>query len=315
MEEQTKACACDKASEEELAARLGQVLDEYGNTPGALIPVLQIAQGIYGYLPVHVIKRIAASLGIPYSRAAGVTGFYSFFSTTPRGKHLIRVCLGTACYVRGGKQVLDQIKKLTGVDVGDTTPDGMFSLEVARCFGACGLAPVITIDEDVHQRVKPAVLRRILDRYRRERPIERNRSRERHEALTLPVDTEPTLTDRIESFDEFEQAVILARGAAEADSVGERVEITMHMGTCGIASGARDVLIEIVDELEKGEAGNVILHRSGCRGLCAHEPMCTVTDQRGRHFCYGDLDGKKARRIIQDHVLRGTPVAEYMVKG
>jgi NADH:ubiquinone oxidoreductase subunit E len=113
-----------------------------------------------------VLKRIALSLGKSYSEVAGVVGFYSFFSTVPRGKHLVRVCLGTACYVRGGKQVMEALKQEMGIDVGGTTPDGLFTLEVARCFGACGLAPTIMIDEDVHQRAKPLKLRGILDMYR-----------------------------------------------------------------------------------------------------------------------------------------------------
>jgi NADH:ubiquinone oxidoreductase subunit E len=155
-----------KASEPELLARLDGVLAEYKAKPGALIPVLQIAQGIYGFLPEKVLKRIALALGKSYSEVAGVVGFYSFFSTVPRGKHLVRVCLGTACYVRGGKQVMEALKQEMGVEVGGTTPDGLFSLEVGRCFGACGLAPTIMIDEDVHQRVKPLKLREILDSYR-----------------------------------------------------------------------------------------------------------------------------------------------------
>jgi NADH:ubiquinone oxidoreductase subunit E len=161
------ACACGvKATEAELLARLDEVLAEYKGKPGALIPVLQIAQGIFGFLPEKVLKRIALSLGKSYSEVAGVVGFYSFFSTVPRGKHLIRVCLGTACYVRGGKLLLETLKKELEVEVGGTTPDGLFSLEIARCFGACGLAPTLMIDEEVHQRVKPLKVRAILEGYR-----------------------------------------------------------------------------------------------------------------------------------------------------
>ncbi len=167
MNNEAGKTACEeKASEAELLQRLDQVLAEYRGKSGALIPVLQIAQGIFGYLPELAMKRIALGLGKSYSEVAGVVGFYSFFSTVPRGKHLIRVCLGTACYVRGGKRVLEAAQKELGIDVGGTTPDGTFSLEVARCFGACGLAPTIMIDEDVHQRVKPLKLREILDGYR-----------------------------------------------------------------------------------------------------------------------------------------------------
>ncbi len=160
-------CGCgEEASEEELLARLDEVLEEYQAKPGALIPVLQIAQSLFGYLPEVALKRIALGLKKSYSEVAGVVSFYSFFSTTPRGKHLVRVCLGTACYVRGGKRVLDTLKQKLGVDVGETTKDRLFTLEVARCFGACGLAPAIMINEDVHHRVKANKLDTVLAKYR-----------------------------------------------------------------------------------------------------------------------------------------------------
>jgi NADH:ubiquinone oxidoreductase subunit E len=166
MTQQTEVCKCGaEASEEELLARLDEVIADYRDKPGALVPVLQIAQGRFGSLPESALRKISLGLGKSYSEVAGVVSFYSFFSTQPRGKHMIRVCLGTACYVRGGKQVLEAIQKKLGIDVGETSEDRMFSLDVARCFGACGLAPAIMIDEDVHQRVKPAKIQAILDLY------------------------------------------------------------------------------------------------------------------------------------------------------
>lgn len=170
-------CQCgEEVSEEELLARLDTVLEEYRDKPGALIPVLQIAQSIFGYLPEVALKRIALGLNKSYSEVAGVVSFYSFFSTKPRGKHLVRVCLGTACYVRGGKRVLDTLKQKLNIDVGETTADRLFTLEVARCFGACGLAPAIMIDDDVHHRVKPNRLDAVLDPYRNGDAAEQKRS-------------------------------------------------------------------------------------------------------------------------------------------
>jgi NADH:ubiquinone oxidoreductase subunit E len=161
-------CSCGEvASEESLLSRLDEILAEYRFRDGGLIPVLQIAQGLFGYLPEHVLRHIARGMDKPYSEVAGVVGFYSFFSTQPRGEHVIRVCLGTACYVRGGKQVLDALRKELAIDVGETSEDKVFTLEIARCFGACGLAPAIMIDDDVHQRVKPARIRQILAPYRK----------------------------------------------------------------------------------------------------------------------------------------------------
>ncbi len=166
VQERNPGCAgCEEASEEELLRRLDEVIASYKTRPGALIPVLQMAQGIFGYLPEVALKRIARGLGKSYSEVAGVVSFYSFFSTVPRGRNLIRVCLGTACYVRGGMKVLEALKKHLGIDVGETTPDREFSLEVARCFGACGLAPVITVNDNVHHRVKPTRVAEVLAQY------------------------------------------------------------------------------------------------------------------------------------------------------
>ncbi len=162
----TPCTACQEVTEQERLAQFDDVLQQYANQPGALIPVLQIAQRMFGYLPEAALKKVATVLKKPYSEVAGVVGFYSYFSTVPRGKHLIQVCLGTACYVRGGKEVLAAMKDALRIEVGETTADRLFSLDVGRCFGACGLAPVIMIDNDVHQRVRPARIGRILDEYR-----------------------------------------------------------------------------------------------------------------------------------------------------
>jgi len=174
MTEAVKSCACcaEEPTEEELLERLDEVIAQYKGKPGALIPVLQLAQGIFGYLPEVAMKRIALGLNKSFSEVAGVVSFYSFFSTKPRGKHVVRVCLGTACYVRGGKAVLDAIKGRLGIDVGETTEDRVFSLEVARCFGACGLAPAMSIGDEVYKRVRPSRVPEILAKYRETAPVE-----------------------------------------------------------------------------------------------------------------------------------------------
>ena len=153
------------ASEKELLARLDEAIAETRQLPGALIPLLQVAQGLFGYLPETALKHICTGLNKSYSEVAGVVGFYSYFSTTPRGRHTIRVCLGTACYVRGGKRVLETFKHTLGIDVGQTTPNRQFSLEVVRCLGACGLAPTCLVDNAVHQIIKPNNIPAILQKY------------------------------------------------------------------------------------------------------------------------------------------------------
>jgi NADH:ubiquinone oxidoreductase subunit E len=164
--ESVRCTACHDVTDKERYAQLDDVLEQYRDVPGALIPVLQIAQAIFGYLPDAALRRISVALGKSYSEVAGVVGFYSFFTTVPRGRHIIRVCLGTACYVRGGKDVLAALRTALRVEVGETTPDQVFSLDVGRCFGACGLAPVIMIDDDVHERVRSGQLLGILEKYR-----------------------------------------------------------------------------------------------------------------------------------------------------
>ena len=145
--------------------RLDAIIEKYKGKPGGLIPVLEEAQVALEYLPISVQKKIAGGLNLPLSRVYGVVTFYSFFTMTPRGKHTVRICLGTACYVRGGKALSDQLKKEFGIEEGETTPDRMFTLETVRCLGACGLGPVIVVDENVHGRVKPAKVKEILSQY------------------------------------------------------------------------------------------------------------------------------------------------------
>ncbi len=162
------SCAADaEVSEEHLLEHLDGVLEEYRGKPGALIPVLQTVQTMFGYLPQSALRRIATALGKPYSEVAGVVGFYSFFSTVPRGKYLVRVCLGTACYVRGGKQVLDAVKKHLGIDVGqNNAATASFRSRWAAASAPAGWPPVVMVNDDVHQRVKPARINELLKGYR-----------------------------------------------------------------------------------------------------------------------------------------------------
>ena len=166
MEEQkTTTCCCCDNSEEGLLNLLKERATEYRGQEGALIQVLHMAQGIYGYLPLEVQTVVAEALAIPLAEVSGVVTFYSLFSTQPRGKHTVRVCLGTACYVRGGKKIVERLKELLDVEIGDTTKDRQFTFEVARCIGACGLAPAMSIDDQMYKQVNPDKLEQILARY------------------------------------------------------------------------------------------------------------------------------------------------------
>ncbi len=146
-------------------SKLYEIIARYKGKPGGLIPVLEEAQVALEYIPMSVQKVIARGLNLPLSRVYGVVTFYSFFTMTPRGRHTVRVCLGTACYVRGGKVLAETIEKNFGVKEGETTPDRKFTYESVRCLGACGLGPVIVVDNDVHGRVKPGKVKEILNSY------------------------------------------------------------------------------------------------------------------------------------------------------
>jgi NADH:ubiquinone oxidoreductase subunit E len=162
------SCSCQcEPDENEKISQISDFIERYKHREGSLIQVLHVAQQIYGYLPMHVQRIIADGLDLSLSEVSGVVSFYSFFSTMPKGEHIIRVCLGTACYVRGGKNLVDSLANMLEVDIGGTTDDKLFSLEVARCIGACGLAPAMMIDDKVYKQVSPAKLGSILASYRK----------------------------------------------------------------------------------------------------------------------------------------------------
>ena len=149
----------------EQVAKLDAIIAKYKGKPGGLIPVLEEAQVTLDYLPVSVQRRIADGLSLPLAQVYGVVTFYSFFTMKPRGRHTVRVCLGTACYVRGGKAIAESIVKDFKVEEGETTQDRRFTYETVRCLGACGLAPVIVVDENVHGRIKTQKMKSVLDEY------------------------------------------------------------------------------------------------------------------------------------------------------
>ncbi|MBR1870626.1 MAG: NAD(P)H-dependent oxidoreductase subunit E [Kiritimatiellae bacterium] len=145
--------------------QLREVIASLKGQAGALMPILQKAQGIYGYLPYEVQKIISDETGIPMEKIYGVATFYSQFSLNPKGKYRISVCLGTACYVKGSGDIYNALQQKLGIKGGECTPDGKFSLDACRCIGACGLAPVMSINEDVHGRLTVDDLDKILAQY------------------------------------------------------------------------------------------------------------------------------------------------------
>ncbi|MDI6710169.1 MAG: NAD(P)H-dependent oxidoreductase subunit E [Thermoanaerobacterales bacterium] len=158
-----------KASPAEMRYRaLDKFIERYGSRPGGLVRVLQKAQDLFGYLTPEVQVYVADRMCLPIGHVNGVATFYAGFVTAPRGRYTISVCRGTACYVKGAQDIFERFKELLGVDDDGTTADGLFTLRSTRCLGACGLSPVITVNEDVHGNLTADMITPLLDRYRRE---------------------------------------------------------------------------------------------------------------------------------------------------
>jgi NADH:ubiquinone oxidoreductase subunit E len=149
-----------------ISRQIQKVIDDTRGKSGALIRVLQQTQGFVGYLPPPVLEIISRYLKVPLSEVYGIVSFYHFFTMVPKGRHVIQVCLGTSCYVKGGQKVLDTLKKEYNLEPEGITPDGKFSLETVRCLGACALSPVITVGTDIHKKVKPTQLKELLGQYK-----------------------------------------------------------------------------------------------------------------------------------------------------
>ncbi|MCK9625512.1 MAG: NADH-quinone oxidoreductase subunit NuoE [Bacteroidales bacterium] len=145
--------------------QIKDICDSFNNESGELINVLHKTQSVFGYLPEAVQREIANNLKISAAKVYGVVTFYSFFTMKPKGKYAISLCLGTACYVRGAENVLEEFKKELGINVGEVTPDGKFSLDCLRCIGACGLAPVVLIGDKVYGRLDPSKVKEVLANY------------------------------------------------------------------------------------------------------------------------------------------------------
>ena len=145
--------------------KIKEICSSFNNDPQELINVLHKCQEHFGYLPAEVQEVVSQDLVVPVAKIYGVITFYSFFTMTPKGKHPVSICMGTACYVRGAEKVLDEFKKELGLQVGQTTPDGKFSLSSLRCVGACGLAPVVMVGDKTYGRVAPDDVRNILKEY------------------------------------------------------------------------------------------------------------------------------------------------------
>ena len=155
---------CDKCAKE-MEMKLKEIIEKHKDSRGALIPVLHEAQELYGYLPLEVQRTISEGLGISLAEVYGVVSFYTQFSINPKGKYQISVCMGTACYVKGANEILNKFRTRLSIDVGECTEDGRYSLEACRCIGACGLAPVVTVNDEVFGKLLPDDVDGIINKF------------------------------------------------------------------------------------------------------------------------------------------------------
>ena len=165
MEE--KKCKCNCKMEKVQDEKIQKILAKYTKEKSNLIQILNEVQETYGYIPMYVQEEISEYLNLPMAEIYGVITFYSRFTLKPKGKYNIAVCLGTACYVKGSEKILDRVKEKLGIDVGETTKDGMFSIEATRCIGACGLAPVFTVNDEVYGKATIPLVDEVIEKYKK----------------------------------------------------------------------------------------------------------------------------------------------------
>lgn len=158
-------CQCGNGGKDPRWQQLDALIEQWRDRPGCVIPVLHGAQEIFGYLPREVQAHVAEGLDVPVTEVYGVVTFYSFFTMEPKGRHKVSVCMGTACYVKGSQLILDTLKEELGIAPGETTEDARYTLEAIRCMGACGLAPVLIVDDDIYGKVKSESVAEILAKY------------------------------------------------------------------------------------------------------------------------------------------------------
>lgn len=261
---------------------LDKFIEERGGSQLELISILHRAQEIFGYISQETQEYIGRKLDLSPAKVYGVVTFYNYFTLEPRGKHKVVVCTGTACHINGSALLLEKLKEILKIDENEVTEDRLFSLETARCLGACALSPIIKIDEKIYSRVKPEMLETILSEYR----VGKNEEIKSEE-------TEKKAIDKV-----HEKKVLQKKN----------VEYTVRIAnsTCAISSGAEKV-IESFEKLEKNEnVSNFKTVKVGCMGFCYCEPTIEIESSSGESIFFGNVNGEIAQEIGE--VLNGNSV-------
>jgi len=294
--------------------RLDPLIQKTRGVKGNLIPLLQGVQNIYGYIPREAFVKLSEETGLELNDMYGVATFYSQFRLNPVGKHIIQVCHGTACHVLKAKNITKTLEGLLNIKNGETTKDGMFTLESVSCVGCCSLAPVIVrdgefyghiTDKSVLDVIKKAVV--VIDGQLYEDPSDQS-------IVEVIKKIEQQDKGSADSPKERETQAVIDLGSRTPARTAEkthRTRIMVGLGSCGIAAGARKVFAKI-SALQRTENLDFELKPTGCIGACYREPLVEVFDESGSYF-YGNIDEDKAVRIIEQHIKRKEPIKDYIV--
>ena len=273
------------AGDMDINKEVDKMADLFGKRKGSLITLLQKIQETFGYLPRPAIERLADRLGMPVSEIIGVYSFYAQFRTEPVGRQHIKVCHGTACHVSGADKVSYALKEELGIGHGETSKDGVFSVEEVACLGCCSLAPAVMVQDETYGGVSADKLRLIL--------------KERRDALSAP----PKAAGAQESS---------KSDTAKTGQSGSGVALLrLGMGSCGAAAGARKTMRALEAALKQNNL-NIPLMATGCNGMCHEEPLLEVI-QNGNSYFYGKVTPDMAARITEEHLVKGRPVSSSLI--
>jgi len=295
--------------------RLDPLIEKYRGVKGNVISLLQGVQSLYGYLPREAFIKLSQDTGLELNDLYGVATFYSQFRLKPVGKHIVQVCHGTACHVQKAKSITGALEGFLHIKDGETTKDGMFTLESVACVGCCSLAPVVVRDSEFYGHltdksvldvIKKAVV--VIDGKLYEDPTDQSLI-----DLIQKIKAQKKASEETSAWPEGRAAGDLGSRAAAAQAVAKQnIRVVVGLGSCGIAAGAKKIYDKI-QTLRNSEGLPIDLKRSGCIGMCYREPLVEIIDGRGRHL-YGNMDDKKTFEVIEKHIQGLAPVKDYLVR-
>ena len=283
----------DEVSEQ--TRRVDEIIDSYGGGREWLIMVLQDAQKEFNWLPEPVLHRIATRLGVPWAEVYGAASFYKAFSLEPRGRHILQVCMGTACHVRGAQRILDELERRLDIPAGSTTKDGLFTLETVNCLGACALGPIVAVDGEFHGSMTAARVPRLIEQYAKAR------RRRRSGAPTARFGVRLASVADLERF----------RAEAIAARPPKNREIILSAdSTCCILRGSLGVAEALKKEIAARDLGEAVgLRLAGCLGFCEIEPMVVILPQR---ILYQRVKPEDVAEIIERTIQRGEVIERLL---